>query len=143
MEILKPEANYLKRSNLWYNIAYCDFGMYFCQQNAVRFISFVDVFAIFVYSTVSTIGTVHLEILQQNSEQNMCNQNEKEYKKYFWSQVCNDFVESYSIFDQLLSENVGQTSSVKYSRNVYPGISKYTFNCIENLLCEIVSTFAD
>lgn len=32
---------------------------------------------------------------------------------------------------------------LKYSRNVYPGISKYTFNCTENLLCEIVSTFAD
>ena len=32
---------------------------------------------------------------------------------------------------------------LKYSRNVYPGISKYTFNCTENLQCDIVSTFAN
>lgn len=37
----------------------------------------------------------------------MYNQNEKEYKKYFWSSVLShNFVESYSIFDKLLSENV-------------------------------------
>ena len=24
--------------NLWYNIAYCDLGVYFCKQNAVRLI---------------------------------------------------------------------------------------------------------
>lgn len=31
---------------------------------------------------------------------------------------------------------------LKYSRNVYPGISKYTFNCTEILQCNIVSEFA-
>lgn len=47
-------------------------------------------------------------------------------------------VESYSFFDKLISENVGQTGSVKNTVELFLLVSlKQTFNCTENLQCDI------
>lgn len=144
MKILKTEANYLKLSNLWYDIAYCDFGMYFCQQNAVRFVPFIDLFCYICIQYSKHSWHCTSKNITVESECNMCNQNEKEYKKCFWSQVCLTVLQNLTA--SLINFSVKMLArqvQLKYSRNVYPGISKYTFNCTENLQCNIVSTFAD
>lgn len=62
----------------------------------------------FVHSTVRTTGTVYLEILQQNiSEQDSITKMRMDIGNISGLSMFQNFVESYSFFDKLISENVG------------------------------------
>lgn len=144
MKILKTEANNLKLSNLWYNIAYCDFGMYFNQQNAVRFVPVIDCFCYICtqYSkhnwnctsrsiAVESLSRICITKIRQNAR------NISGARCVFTIlQNLTAYLINYSV--KMLARQV----KLKYSRNVYPVISKYTFNCTEILQCNIVSKFA-